>query len=90
MSAQHPNGKKETERLSVHDAAHDLNNVMMTIAGSAELLLESAGENQQLKHWAERILRASREGMALVDSLKTPPKGPVRSNDSFGQGKVPA
>lgn len=98
MDASHrdsQNRKKEAGRTLVHDAAHDLNNVMMTIAGSAELLLESAGDNQKLRLWAEHILHASKEGMVLVDHLKTPentphPKGPARAKGPFGQGKVPA
>ncbi len=84
-------GKKESARTPVHDAAHDLNNVMMTIAGSAELLLEGAGDNQQLKIWAEHILHASQEGIVLVNSLKTSASTVTRKKStSSEQGKVSA
>jgi len=63
--------KKEAAKKQIYIAAHDLNNVMMAIAGSAELMLEATGDDAQLRAMAERILRASKRGIALVDNLRT-------------------
>jgi signal transduction histidine kinase len=63
--------RQEKTATLLHDAAHDLNNVMMTIAGSAELLLEGAGDNQQLREWVQHVLNALQEGIALVNDLKS-------------------
>jgi nitrogen-specific signal transduction histidine kinase len=75
--------KKDATKKLIHGAAHDLNNVMMAIAGSAELMLESA-DDMRLRILADRILQASKTGMALVDSLKTTegrvPSGSVPGN----------
>jgi signal transduction histidine kinase len=63
--------KKDASGKLIHGAAHDLNNVMMAIAGSAELMLESIADETRLRVLAERILQAAKTGMSLVDSLKT-------------------
>lgn len=47
-----------------------LDNLLNTVTGAAEMILQSAGDDMMLRLHAARILRASREGAALITDDK--------------------
>lgn len=64
---------------AVRAVAHELNNVLQTIAGSAELLEDAAGEMPVVKRRVDAILRQATKGRELIDGIGTlaRPEGPA-------------
>ena len=55
---------------SARGVAHDLNNVLGTIVGYAELLVEDLPGGSDEQDFAARIKDAARRGTALVEQLR--------------------
>jgi PAS domain S-box-containing protein len=51
--------------------AHDLNNVLGVLVGYSELLVGKLPEENQLKKYAENILKSSERGAAIIQDLLT-------------------
>jgi signal transduction histidine kinase len=54
---------------AVRAVAHELNNVLQTIAGSAELLEDAAAEMPVVKRRVDAILRQTTKGRELIDGI---------------------
>jgi nitrogen-specific signal transduction histidine kinase/CheY-like chemotaxis protein len=51
--------------------AHDLNNVLGVLSGYSELLLEAIPEGSQARDYAEKILKSTEKGAAIIQDLLT-------------------
>lgn len=58
---------------------HDLNNVLTSINGYADILLARPPSSDQAHHCAEQIRQAGARATGLVKSLSTPSLEPARS-----------
>ncbi len=59
----------EPERAAIRRLAHDLNNVMTTIQGYAEILLEDLEAGDSHRHDVELLHQASRRASAIVRDM---------------------
>ncbi len=50
---------------------HDMNNIMMSIVSTADLILTSVPEDHVLRHDVEDILQAGEKGVALIRTVQT-------------------
>ena len=62
-------GALETRQQMASRLAHDFNNVLTVVSGTAQLMKMQAGGDAQVQRDAESILRASEQGMALVRQM---------------------
>ncbi len=78
MKTPRPKQNEKTRKLEKRSPSitENLNSVLAAIAGSTEMILESAGDDFNLRIHASRILRASRDGVALLQGLNAAQDGP--------------
>ena len=58
------------EESEVRKTIHDLNNMLATVLGSAELILADADDGSQILEDASNIRAAALRGRALMETLR--------------------
>lgn len=68
--------------------AHDLNNILGTLSGYSELLLQETYEGQRSRNYAEKILLSTDKGAMIVQDLLTLSRRSVASSEIINLNSV--